>query len=227
MRRANIELSPDDSSRTTLFDCSNNNNDDSSTVTPYFLKLDKFTIKNQGPEFKNEEIRDLLNMAVDRFNYFRRKFVENACFDQALPNVDRNSKIQLNVDVVLDSDVSDPNKIELSSDEAYSVAKVEDDNLLWEEMRGLRDIIDSEKQTISCYVLVSDELIKEHFQNLSQSLSIDEIDDKAQNLSEKVIRKGVEMYFNLNSCKNEKVYFWKTVIEIQEIAYKFIFVAVT
>ena len=84
------------------------------------------------------------------------------------------------------------------------VAKVEDDNLLWEEMRGMRDLINIEMHTNSCYVLVSDELIKEHFQNLSQILSIDEIDVKAKNLSKKVIQKGVEMFFYLNSCKNEK-----------------------
>ncbi len=63
--------------------------------------------------------------------------------------------------------------------------------------------------TNSCYVLVSDELIKEHFQNLSQILSIDEIDDMAKNLSKKVIQKGVEMFFYLNSCKNEKISYWE------------------
>ena len=60
------------------------------------------------------------------------------------------------------------------------VAKVEDDDFLWGEMRTMRDIFNNEKQTNSCYVLVSDELIKEHFQNLSQILSIDDIDNKAK-----------------------------------------------
>ena len=92
------------------------------------------------------------------------------------------------------------------------VAKVEDDDFLWGEMRTMRDIFNNEKQTNSCYVLVSDELIKEHFQNLSQILSIDDIDNKAKSLSENVIKKGVDMFLYLNSCINQEVKeYWRNL----------------
>ena len=68
------------------------------------------------------------------------------------------------------------------------------------------------RSSSSCFVLVSDEVITEHFQNLSTILGIDELDVNAQNLSEKTITKGVEMFFYLNSCQNEKERsYWKTL----------------
>ena len=86
------------------------------------------------------------------------------------------------------------------------VAKTSDENLLWEKMKEMKDL-SIDKQTNSCYALVSNEVIKEHFQNLSKILGFDfdEIDVNAQNLSERIITKGVEMFFYLNSCNKEKV----------------------
>ena len=60
-------------------------------------------------------------------------------------------------------------------------------------------------QTNSCFVLASNEAIKGHFQNLSQILNIDDINRNVQNLSEKIIQKGVEMFLYLNSCENQEV----------------------
>ena len=84
------------------------------------------------------------------------------------------------------------------------VAKASDENLLWEKMKEMKDL-SVEKQTNSCLVLVSDEVITEHFQNLSKILSLNEINVNAQNLSEKTITQGVKMFVYLNSCKKEKV----------------------
>ena len=78
-------------------------------------------------------------------------------------------------------------------------------------MKDMKEL-NIEKQKDSCFVLVSDEVIAENYRNLSEILGVDEIDDKVQNLSEKIIQKGVEMFLYLNSCENNKVKsFWKTL----------------
>ena len=84
------------------------------------------------------------------------------------------------------------------------VAKTSHESLLLEKIKEIKDL-NVEKQNNSCFVLVSDGVISEHFQNLSKILKIDEIYVNTQNLSEKAITKGAEMFFYLNSCKNEKV----------------------
>ena len=90
------------------------------------------------------------------------------------------------------------------------VANFQDENLLWPKIREFRDL-NIKKHTNSCFVLVSDDVISEHFRNLSKILNIDfdAIDEKVQNLSEKTIRKGIEMFLYLNSCENkEEQSFW-------------------
>ena len=88
------------------------------------------------------------------------------------------------------------------------VAKFQDDNLLWSKIKEIRSL-NNEKYTNSCFVLVSDDVISEHFQNLTEILKINDINEKVQNLSEKMIQKGVEMFLYLNSCENKEVQsFW-------------------
>ena len=84
------------------------------------------------------------------------------------------------------------------------VANFQDEHLLWAKIKELRGL-NIEMQTNSCFVLASNEAIKGHFQNLSQILNIDDINRNVQNLSEKIIQKGVEMFLYLNSCENQEV----------------------
>ena len=88
------------------------------------------------------------------------------------------------------------------------VANFQDENLLWSKIREMRGL-NIEKYTNSCFALVSDNIISEHFQNLSTILNIviddDDFDEKVKNLSEITIQKGVEMFFYLNSCENKEV----------------------
>ena len=95
------------------------------------------------------------------------------------------------------------------------VAKFQNKTKLWIKIREIKGPY-NEKQTNSCFGLVSDDVISEHFQNLSKILNInmDEIDEKVQNLSKKTIQKGVELFLYLNSCENKEVKnYWKTLYQ--------------
>ena len=89
------------------------------------------------------------------------------------------------------------------------VAEVSNETLLWIMIQN-RNYLNIEKHINSCFVLVSDDIITENFQNLSKILNIDEKNDKIDKLSKKIIQKGVEMFIYLNSCENTEVKrYWK------------------
>ena len=84
------------------------------------------------------------------------------------------------------------------------VAKVSNETLLWAKIQNMKDL-DIDKKMNSCFVLVSDDIIKENFQNLSKILNIDDKNDKFDKISIKIIQKGVEMFLYLNSCEKKQV----------------------
>ena len=84
------------------------------------------------------------------------------------------------------------------------VAKVSNETLLWTKIQNMKDLVIDKKMN-SCFVLVSDDIITENFQNLSKILNIDDKNDKFDNISIKLIQKGVEMFLYLNSCEKKQV----------------------
>ena len=89
------------------------------------------------------------------------------------------------------------------------VAKTSNETLLWTTIQNIKNL-DNVNKTDSCFVIVSDNVIRENFQNLSKILGLNEKDDKFKNLAKKIIQIGVEMFLHLNSCENkEEKLLWK------------------
>ena len=82
----------------------------------------------------------------------------------------------------------------------------------WQHVKSIRKEYYRRNSVDKCSGFVSDEDINHHFDSLSLLLGINNVTSKIENLSEKEISTGAEMFVYLNSCPSYWVYFYHEIL---------------
>ena len=82
----------------------------------------------------------------------------------------------------------------------------------WQYVKSIRAEYYRRNSVQNCTGFVTEEDINQHFDSLSQLLGVQNVTSKIENLSEKDIFSGAEMFVYLNFCPSYWVYFYHEIL---------------